>query len=116
MTMPETSQSAEFDQATFFDKLKAVLKKIGLETAEKALWLFYSAQSPNTPSWAKTTIYGALAYFVLPIDAIPDILPGVGFTDDAGVLLAAVTVVAVYIDDEVRQKASKKMKEWFGKG
>ena len=56
---------------------------------EKALWLYYAAQQPNTPVWAKTLIYGALAYFVLPFDAIPDVLLGLGFTDDMAVLLAA---------------------------
>jgi uncharacterized membrane protein YkvA (DUF1232 family) len=54
----------------------------GREVIEKALWLYYAAQQPNTPLWAKTAIYGALGYFISPIDAIPDITPVIGYADD----------------------------------
>ncbi len=81
---------------------------------EKALWLYYAAQQPNTPVWAKTVIYGALAYFVLPVDAVPDAIPVVGFTDDLGALAAALGTVSMYVTDQVKTMAAEKMKEWFG--
>lgn len=81
---------------------------------EKALWLYYAAQQPNTPVWAKTLIYGALAYFVLPVDAVPDAIPVVGFTDDLGALAAALGTVSMYVTDQVKTMAAEKMKEWFG--
>ena len=51
---------------------------------QKALWLYYAAQRPQTPIWAKTTIYAALGYFILPVDIIPDLIPGAGYVDDLG--------------------------------
>ena len=106
--------SNDFDDGSFWDKLKRFALKAGKEVIEKALWLYYAAQQPGTPAWAKTAIYGALAYFVLPVDAIPDALPGVGFTDDLGMLAAALGTVAVYVTDEVKRQAADRMREWFG--
>jgi uncharacterized membrane protein YkvA (DUF1232 family) len=103
-----------FDEESFWGKLTDVAKAAGRELVEKALWLFYASQSPSLPAWAKTTIYGALAYLVLPIDMIPDFLPAVGFTDDAGVLAGALAMVAMHIDRDVKAKASEKLKTWFG--
>ena len=80
---------------------------------EKALWLYYAAQDPATPAWAKAVVYGALGYFILPIDAIPDVMPAFGFTDDLGVLVAAVAAISAYITKEVKAKAEQKMKDWF---
>lgn len=53
---------------------------------EPALKMYYAATDADTPTWAKTTIYGALGYFISPIDVIPGITPLVGYTDDVGVL------------------------------
>ena len=44
----------------------------GREVVEKVLWLYYASRRPDVPRWAKLTIYAALAYFILPLDAIPD--------------------------------------------
>ena len=106
--------SNDFDDGSFWDKLKRFALKAGKEVIEKALWLYYAAQQPNTPAWAKTVIYGALAYFVLPVDAIPDAVPLAGFTDDLGALAAALGTVAIYVTDEVKRQAADRMREWFG--
>ncbi len=68
----------------------------------------------QTPAWAKSIVYGALGYFILPIDAIPDLAPVIGYTDDLGVLAAAVAAISAYISKDVRAKAEQKMKNWFG--
>ena len=104
----------EFDDGSFWDKVKKFALKAGKEVIEKALWLYYAAQQPGTPTWAKTVIYGALAYFVLPVDAVPDAIPVAGFTDDLGALAAALGTVSMYVTDEVKRIAAEKMKEWFG--
>jgi len=106
--------SKEFSDDGFWNKVIKYAKTAGQEVIEKALWLYYAAQNPQTPTWAKTTIYGALGYFILPIDAIPDMLPGVGYTDDLGVIAAAITAVSMYITDEVKQQAAQKLRDWFG--
>ena len=103
-----------FDEAGLWRKLHRYALTAGREVIEKVLWLYYAAQSERTPAWAKSVVYGALVYFVLPIDAIPDLVPGVGYTDDLGALTAAVATVVSFIDDDVKRRASEKMKMWFG--
>ena len=104
----------QFTDSGFWNKIKLFSRQAGREVIERALWLYYAAQQPNTPKWAKSVIYGALAYFVLPLDAIPDLTPLVGFTDDLGALAAAPTMVTLYIDDEVKSLAADKLTLWFG--
>ncbi|MCP5175191.1 MAG: DUF1232 domain-containing protein [Moraxellaceae bacterium] len=101
------------NETSFWNKIKKAVKSAGQEVIEKALWLFYAAQDPNVPLAAKTTIYTALAYFILPTDLIPDFLP-MGYTDDLGVLIGAVSTVSMYITEEVKQKTSANLKQWFG--
>lgn len=103
-----------YSEAGFWTKVKDFAIQAGREVIEKALWLYYAAQRPDTPAWAKTTIYGALAYFMSPIDAIPDLTPLVGFTDDLGALAVAVSLVAAYINDDVKTQATQKLQDWFG--
>lgn len=104
----------EFSEEGFWEKVKNYAKKAGKEVIETALKLYYAAQDEDTPTWATAIIYGALGYFILPIDVIPDIAPVVGYTDDLGVLLAAVASVAVHIKDEHAEKARKQIEVWFG--
>jgi len=105
---------AEFDDRAFWNKVRRYARSAGYELLEKALWLYFATQSPDTPGWARSVIYGALAYFVLPFDAIPDLLPVTGFTDDLGALAAALVSVAPYIDDEVKQRTDATLRRWFG--
>lgn len=104
----------KFDDDSLWEKTRNFAKVAGREVIEKTLWLYYAAQAPNTPIWAKTVIYSALAYFIMPADAIPDIIPAVGYSDDLGALSAAVISVSMYIDDDVKEKAKKKCMDWFG--
>ena len=98
----------------FWQKMARFAKRAGREVVEKALWLYYALQRPETPLWAKRVIVGALAYFILPFDFISDLLPGIGFTDDLGVIMAALSTVAMYITPAVQEQARKKVIEWFG--
>ena len=102
-----------YSDAGFWHKLKLFAKKAGLEVIDKALCLYYAAQRPDTPKWAKTVIFGALAYFIAPIDAIPDLTPVLGFSDDLGALAAALAMVSMYIDDSVKSQAAEKSAAWF---
>ncbi|OZI21231.1 hypothetical protein CAL26_27780 [Bordetella genomosp. 9] len=98
----------------FWRKLTRHAKGAGRQAVEKALWLFYALQAPGTPKWAKRVIYGALGYFVLPLDAIPDLAPLAGYTDDLAVMAAALATVAVYITDDVKRQADARLRQWFG--
>ena len=103
-----------FSENGFWDKLKKYAKTAGREVVEKALLLFYAAQEEKAPKWAKATIAGALGYFIVPLDAIADITPAVGYADDLGVLVLAIAAVATYINDDVRGKTASRMTAWFG--
>jgi len=84
-------------------KLRRVAAQIPF--AEDLLATYYCAFDRDTPLPVKATLVGALAYFVLPIDAIPDVLPVIGFTDDAAVLATAIQLVASHIRPVHRQAA-----------
>lgn len=109
-----TASGQAFVERGFWTKLRLHATTAGREVVEKALWLYYAARAPQTPAWARSVIYGALAYLVLPADAIPDALPGIGFTDDLATLTAAVATVALFIDDAVKEKAAARLAAWFG--
>ncbi|HEY9660808.1 MAG TPA: YkvA family protein [Allocoleopsis sp.] len=106
--------SGQYSDNSFWEKLRDFAVQAGREVVEKALTLFYAAQRPETPLWAKTVIYSALAYFILPADAIPDFAPFAGYADDMGTLVAALGTVAMCITPEVQQAARKSVDDWFG--
>ena len=60
---------------------------------------YYAARDPLTPMKAKATLFAAVAYFVLPTDLVPDVLLGLGFTDDAAVLGTALSIVGMHVKD-----------------
>ena len=93
----------------FWRKLRAVVAR--LPFAEELLAAYYCAFDRATPTQVKATLVAAIAYFVLPFDAIPDMLPVIGFTDDAAVLAAAIKLVASHITPEHRQAAREKLQE-----
>ena len=103
-----------FSEQGFWNKLKLYARSAGKEVVEKALLLYYAAQEEKAPAWAKATIAGALGYFIVPLDAIADLTPAVGYADDLGVLALAIAAVATYINDDVREKAAGKIQDWFG--
>ena len=104
----------EYSDSSFWQKLQRFANVAGRVVVERALWLYYAAQRPDVPVWARTVIYTALAYFILPADAIPDFTPAAGYADDLGALLVALTTVAAYITPDIRQQAKDKLEEWFG--
>lgn len=66
---------------------------------------YFCALDPATPRRVRLTLIAALAYFVLPIDAVPDLLAGIGFTDDVTVLLGAIGLVGRHIEERHRAAA-----------
>jgi uncharacterized membrane protein YkvA (DUF1232 family) len=110
----ENKFEVAYSENRFWNKLKRYAKTAGTEVVEKALLLYYAAQEEKAPAWAKGTIAAALGYFIVPLDAITDLAPGIGYADDLGVLVLAIAAVAAYVNDDVRAKAAKKMLDWFG--
>jgi uncharacterized membrane protein YkvA (DUF1232 family) len=102
-----TARQAARDEARvrrgFWSKAKRVAA--GLPFAEDLLSAYYCAFDRATPIQVKAALLGALAYFVLPVDFVPDILPVLGFADDAAVLAAAVRLVTSHMRPEHREAA-----------
>ncbi|MGG1553627.1 YkvA family protein [Paenibacillus ferrarius] len=103
-----------FSPDGFWAKLAKVAKTAGSKVIYTGLLLFYALDSPKTPLRAKVQIYGALGYLIFPLDAIPDLLPLVGYVDDLGALGLALAAVAKNIDDDVRRKAKNKLRDLLG--
>ena len=103
-----------YDEKSFWEKIAELAKKLAKHVVEKALWLYYAAESEETPEKARFVAYGALGYLILPVDAIPDFIPTIGYTDDLGVLTVALLFIAFHITPEVKEQARKKMEDIFG--
>ncbi|NHC33527.1 YkvA family protein [Scytonema millei] len=71
-----------------------------------AVAMYFCMLDPKTPAYAKAVIASALTYFLSPMDAIPDVMAGIGFTDDASVIATALATVGIHITDEHRKKAN----------
>jgi len=95
--------------ADFMARLKRVAKRIPFTEDLLAAW--FCTRDPQTPRRVKLTLLAALGYFVLPLDAIPDFLPLIGFTDDAAVIAAAIAAVAGSIKPEHRERAKTAMSD-----
>ena len=91
----------------FWIKLKRVTTK--LPFAEDLLAAYYCAFDRETPRHVQAALLGAIAYFVLPFDFVPDVLPILGFTDDAAVLATAIRMVSSHITPEHRAAAHTAM-------
>lgn len=102
----------EYSESGLWDKIGAVAKKAGSKVIYCVLLLYYALQSPNVSITDKAKIVGALGYFILPIDMIPDFMIPLGYGDDLAVLLYLIHSLS-YIDNGVKESAKKKLKEWF---
>lgn len=92
----------------FWPKIRRTAARIPF--AGQALSVWFAARDPETPTAAKGLMLGALAYFVMPIDAIPDIFAGIGFTDDAAVITAMIAMLGANIKRRHREAAEAALK------
>ena len=103
-----------YSEPQFWDKVTSVAKKAGVKAIYAALVLYYALQNPSISMKDKAMIIGALGYFILPVDLIPDFLPALGFTDDLAALVIVFNKVSKAITPEVRSQAKAKLRTWFG--
>jgi uncharacterized membrane protein YkvA (DUF1232 family) len=99
----EFARNADTVRRHFWASLKRVAAQ--LPFMEDLVTAYYCAFDRTTPFSVKAALFGALAYFVLPYDFVPDVLPALGFADDAAVLATAVRMVASHILPEHREAA-----------
>ncbi|WP_420460779.1 YkvA family protein [Neolewinella sp.] len=94
-------------------RIAKTARSAGTRTVYTALLLYYAYRRKETPGWAKRTILGALGYLIAPLDALPDLTPVLGYTDDLAVLGTGLAIVAAYINKDVRTQARAKLDAWF---
>jgi uncharacterized membrane protein YkvA (DUF1232 family) len=97
------ARNEETVRREFWGKARRVAAR--LPFAEDLLAAYYCALDRETPTQVRAALFGALAYFVLPFDALPDMLVGLGYTDDAAVMIAAFTAAKVHITEAHRERA-----------
>src|SRR3954468_13132194 len=106
------AQDRDSVRRRFWKKLKQGVAK--LPFAEDLLAAYYCAFDKQTPRHVQAALLGAIAYFILPFDFIPDMLPVLGFTDDAAILATAIQLVASHITPEHRDAARAALKRVLG--
>lgn len=109
----ENKYTREYNEKSFWEKIKKHASVAGKKAVEPAFILYYCLQDKDTPWKAKLIILSALGYFILPLDAIPDISPLIGYGDDIGALLTALEMVKAHTKPEHVKKANEQLSKWF---
>lgn len=103
-----------YSDEKLWKKIRKFSKKAGSSVIYVVLLLYFTLQKPEVPLKVKATIAGALGYFILPLDLIPDVAIGVGYIDDLSIVMVALFQVAMYIDEDIKKQAKDKLNDWFG--
>jgi uncharacterized membrane protein YkvA (DUF1232 family) len=112
---PDTGKYARYySDESFWRKIEKYGRTAGANAAYYALLLWYVATKPSTPLPVKLLIFGGLGYFIMPIDAVPDFLVGIGYADDMAILVGIISAYGMYMDDESKARARAKVREIFG--
>ena len=106
---PEDEKKQARIRAKFWPTVKKALRTIPF--MDEVVAAYFAMLDPQTPARARLILIGALAYFVLPFDFVPDIIFGVGFLDDATILAAAIASVRSSITPDHREAARKTLAE-----
>ena len=93
--------------------LRALLRRAGRSLARPALLCLELLKDPQTPPRVRLTVLGALTYLVVPIDLIPDLIPGVGFSDDLVALSALLALCGSHCTEAIRMRAERTLDRWF---
>lgn len=102
-----------FNLSAFNSKMNRVIRVVGVRGIYTVLLLFYSLKQKDTPVWARNVVVGVLGYFISPVDALPDLTPFIGYTDDIGLLGFGLVAIAAYITNDIRGKAQSDVHKFF---
>jgi uncharacterized membrane protein YkvA (DUF1232 family) len=78
--------------------------------AEDVAAAYFCALDSNTPMRVRVILIAALGYFVMPFDAVPDFLAGIGFADDATVLATALSMLGAHLKPVHREAARRALR------
>lgn len=101
----DEARSERYVRANFADKVRRTLGKLGF--VREAVAAYFCARDPATPGRVRVAALAALAYFVMPVDAVPDLIAVIGFTDDAAVFWATYRFIAPHINAGHRERAAR---------
>lgn len=102
-----------YNESSFLDKLNRFCCRLGKEVVRKVLTLYYVLKSKDVPMRMKITIIGALGYFVLPTDLVPDFIVGLGFADDIAAICFAYDQVEAYRTPEIDREVEDRLAYLF---
>jgi uncharacterized membrane protein YkvA (DUF1232 family) len=111
MSPPDSPSEDGVNESTLRTKLLSVPSNI----VEKALLLYALLTASDTPAWVRALVLAALAYLINPLDLVPDVLVGIGLTDDLAVLALALERASRYVTPAVRERAKALAPEWLSK-
>jgi uncharacterized membrane protein YkvA (DUF1232 family) len=109
----DNKYSKYYSEESLWEKIKKFSKSAGVKVIYAVLLLYYAMIDSNVSIKTKLFIAAALGYFILPADAIFDLTPIIGFSDDLGVLLFALKQISSAITTKVKENARNKIAEWF---
>lgn len=105
---------ALLSDAKFLEKMKEFGLQTGKMLVEEAFSLWYVMHESTVPTQAKLIVGGALAYWIFPVEMIPDILPAVGFTDDFAIIESALANITMCVTPEIKARANQQTEALFG--
>jgi uncharacterized membrane protein YkvA (DUF1232 family) len=109
----DNKYSKYYSEESLWEKIKKFSKSAGVKVIYAVLLLYYAMIDSGVSIKTKLFIAAALGYFILPADAIFDLTPIIGFSDDLGVLLFALKQISSAITTKVKENARNKIAEWF---
>ena len=102
-----------YNPGALFDKIKQVAVKAGVKLVYIVLILYYATLDKELPVKDRLMVLAALGYFILPVDFIPDMLPG-GFADDTAAMIYVLKQIWTNLMPATFDKAKGRLQEWFG--
>ena len=112
-------KSIERDERTSRGLIPKLMRMVGrIPFADDLVAAWFAARDPHTPTRAKAVLFAAVAYFVTPMDLLPDFITGLGFTDDATVLATALGLVGMHVKETHRAAARREPRDrpWVDRG
>lgn len=103
-----------FNETDLLKKIAKAARKAGIKVIYLVLILFYELKDPAVTKADKGKILGALGYFILPVDIIPDLIPVAGYTDDLAALIWALHAIIKNVTPAIKRQAKDKLHQWFG--
>jgi len=110
-----TNYSKYFSESKLLRKLHRSAEKLGIKLLFYVFILYFLVSDKDIPLKTRLVFMAALGYFILPMDLISDLLPGLGFTDDLTFILYALSTGSEYITEEIKEKAKTKINNMFNR-